>query len=135
MKTVLRFNTLIAVCTLFCLSGCATYLERSSMSQIDARHYPKKPYDWPCRDRDGDGISEGTRQTYPATHLELNEIKNMFSQPSGMLVFLPFMVIDLPISIVTDTAMYPFDKKSVRTYKKCLDSLKMASSSARDLSE
>ena len=102
------------------MSSCASHFSRVHPMDL-------KNLEYPCVDRDSDGRSDGvTQNTYPATRLNWNML---FGYRAGdkilpwVIFFIP-NIIDLPISLVTDTLQYPKDKKSIADYKECMKKFK-----------
>lgn len=89
MKNVV---TLIAVCMISIVQGCATAVVRSSERAVRYSGY------------------------YPATRADVRTLSGMFDEPEvgnwmqGLDKWLaPLLVLDIPISLITDTVLLPLD--------------------------
>ncbi|AGF79467.1 putative periplasmic lipoprotein [Desulfocapsa sulfexigens DSM 10523] len=89
MNRLLALTLILATITL--TSGCSTILERVTYSEEN----------------------RGQLNYYPATQFDIFTIKSgggLYCSPGpGTLIVVPLSIIDLPISLVTDTIMLPAD--------------------------
>ena len=106
---------LIIIPVISILNGCATFIERSDLDYASVI-----PPNWECIDRNTDGESDGAIETYPATKADSSFISFNIKTLRKENLLLPFVLIDLPISITTDTFMYYYDSKSAKEYEKCM---------------
>lgn len=100
---------------MFLLSGCATFMERSDLNYASIL-----PPNWKCIDRNDDGKSDGALKIYPATKAGASSVSFIVKGFKKENFLLPFVLIDLPISITEDTFMYYHDSKSAKEYEECM---------------